>query len=154
MALNDEASTRRWLPSHVYPTLADARAAIDFLIACYSTPGDPSAGPYVLAVDESGTGLLLGHVGFSPLGREVEVSYAIAESARGRGYGAEALVRACDWVARAFGLQDLVAITAVANVASRVTLERASFVHVHDTSMDVQGTERAVSRYARRSRDA
>ena len=147
MALNAEASTRRWLPSHVYATPDDASSALELLIACYSASGRPQLGPYVLAVEHGQTSRLLGHLGFSPLGGEVEVSYAIAESARGRGYVAESLVNACNWIADAFTVSRVVAVTARANVASRRTLERASFVHSQDEDMVFQGNQETVSRY-------
>lgn len=152
MALNAEASTRRWLPSHVYATLDDATAAMAYLIGCCASPGDPRLAPYVLAVEEVATCQLLGHVGFSPFDGGVEVSYAIAESARGRGLGTEALLQACDAVAEAFGLQNILAITASANVASRRLLERAGFVLVRDEVMRFQGAQEAVSRYSRTRR--
>ena len=82
--LNAEPSTRLWLPSHVYTSSAEARAALEFLISAYSTPGNPQRAPYVLAVERTDDGQLLGHVGFSPIDAEVEVSYSIAESARTR----------------------------------------------------------------------
>lgn len=147
MALNAEPSTRLWLPSHVYATADEAHARLEHLISSYKEPGHPQLGPYVLAVTETRSARLLGHVGFSPLDHEVEVSYAIAESARGRGYGVEALACACDWVATAFLVSRVVAITAVANSSSRRTLERASFVHVRDEYMVFQGGRQAVSRY-------
>ena len=147
MALNAEASTRRWLPSHVYATPDDAFSALAFLISCYSAPGRPQLAPYVLAVEHRETTRLLGHVGFSPLGGEVEVSYAIAESARGRGHGAESLINACNWIADVFTVSRVVAVTANANVASRRTLERASFVHMEDEDMVFQGNQQTVSRY-------
>jgi RimJ/RimL family protein N-acetyltransferase len=147
MALNAEASTRRWLPSHVYASVDDAVAALRFLIACYCAPGDPRRGPYVLAIDHAGTDRLLGHVGFSPLGDEVEVSYAIAEAARGKGYAAEALVHACSWIACAFAIPHVLAVTATDNLASRRALARASFAHMQDEVMMFQGAQRAVSRY-------
>jgi RimJ/RimL family protein N-acetyltransferase len=151
MALNAEASTRRWLPSHVYASLDDAVAALGFLISCYAAPGSPQLAPYVLAVEQASTRELLGHVGFSPLDDEVEVSYAIAEAARGRGYAAEALVHACDWLADVCRVPSVLAITASANVASRRLLERASFAHVRDEPMRFQGVEQTVSRYRRRA---
>ena len=149
MALNGEPSTRRWLPSHVYATLDHATSAVDFLISCYAQPGDPRLAPYVLAVEQSGTSQLLGHVGFSPFDSEVEVSFAIAESARSRGYATEALVHACNWVTESCKLPTVLAITASANVASRRVLERASFLHVREEVMLFQGAEWNVSRYCR-----
>jgi RimJ/RimL family protein N-acetyltransferase len=147
MALNGEPSTRRWLPSHVYVDAKEATERMRYLVSCYSSPGDPRLGPYVLAVEHLASEMLLGHVGFSPLDRDVEVSYAVAEDYRGRGYGAEALFHACKWAASSFGLKSLLAITASENVPSRHTLERAGFDHREDSVMRFQGSEQAVSHY-------
>jgi RimJ/RimL family protein N-acetyltransferase len=149
MALNGEVSTRHWLPSHVYASLDDAVAALEFLISCYAAPGHPRLAPYVLAIEDAGTRELLGHVGFSPLDAEVEVSYAIAEAARGRGYATEALVHACNWLADACEVPSVLAITATANVPSRRLLERATFAHERDELRRFQGAEQTVSRYRR-----
>ena len=118
MALNGEPSTRHWLPSHVYSSPEAAEAALRFLVSAYASPGDPRLGPYVLALDDGRSGELLGHVGFSPLQGEVEVSFAIAESARKRGYAVEALLHGCGWIAGAFELPSIVAVTAAGNAAS------------------------------------
>ena len=147
MRLNGEPTTRRWLPSHVYEDLAQADLALGYLVGCYSSPGDARLGPYVLAVEQHETGRLLGHVGFSPLADDVEVSYAITEEMRGRGYGSEALAAACGWAARRFALGTLVALTASANRPSRRTLERAGFRHCADEVRPFQGSEQPVSRY-------
>lgn len=149
LELNAESSTRRWLPSHVYASREDADAALRHLIDACAAPGDPRLGPYVLGIEHLGTGSLIGHVGFSPLEGEVEVSYAIAESARGQGLGAQALDASCAWACRCFGLPGVVAVTASENVASRFTLERAGFVHVLDCAMRFQGLRQVVSRYRR-----
>jgi RimJ/RimL family protein N-acetyltransferase len=147
MELNAEPSTRRWLPSHVYASEHEAIERMKYLISCYSKPGDPRLGPYVLAVDHLASGTLLGHVGFSPFDAEVEVSYAIAESHRQRGYGSEALLFACQWAASSFDLPRLLALTESANAPSRLTLERARFAHIEDSTMRFQGAEQVVSRY-------
>lgn len=147
MALNGEPTTRRWLPSHVYANADEAVDRLQYLIACYASPGDPRLGPYVLAVDHLASGRLLGHVGFSPFDDDVETSYAIAEDARGRGYGSEALRHACRWAAERFGLPRILALTESANEPSRRTLDRAGFVHDGDTVMRFQGTPQEVSRY-------
>ncbi len=147
MELNGEPTTRRWLPSHVYADINEATSRMRYLISCYASPGDPRLGPYVLAVEHLASGALLGHVGFSPLDDEVEVSYAIAEGSRGRGYGSEALLHACQWAAGNFNLPGILAITESENAASRRTLERAAFVHVEDTAMRFQGNQQTVSRY-------
>ena len=146
-ALNAESSTRHWLASHVDPTLEDASSRLRYLISCYSAPGHPQLGPYVMAVEHKDEGKLLGHVGLSPFDDEVEVSYSIAESSRGRGYGTEALVHACNWLADAFAVSRVLALTESANVISRRLLDRPSFVRVHEAVMMFQGREQLVSRY-------
>lgn len=148
MVLNAEPTTARWLPSHVYPTLDAACARINHLITCYTAPGHPRLGPYVLAVDYKADGKLLGHVGFSPYNDDVEVSYAIAESARGHGYGAEALVCACNWACDVFALPRLLAITESANLGSRRLLATASFLFLHEEIMTFQGSEQSVGHHA------
>ena len=147
MELNGEPSTRRWLPSHVYADVNVATLRLRHLVACYSSPGDPRLGPYVLAVEHAASGALLGHVGFSPIGGEVEVSYAIAEGSRGRGYGSEALRFSCPWAAESFDLPGILAITESENTPSRRTLQRAAFVHAGDTIMQFQGSRQTVCRY-------
>lgn len=147
MKLNGEPTTRRWLPSHVYADSAEAQDTLRYLISCYASPGDPRKGPYVLAVEHLASGRLLGHVGFSPLDDEVEVSYAIAEDARSCGYGTEALLRACHWAVTTFDLPAVLAITESENTPSRRTLERAGFGHAGDLVMRFQGRMELVSRY-------
>jgi RimJ/RimL family protein N-acetyltransferase len=147
MELNAEPSTRRWLPSHVYADMSEATSRMQYLTSCYSSPGDPRLGPYVLAVEHLASGALLGHVGFSPFDAEVEVSYAIAERSRRLGYGSEALFYSCQWAAERFSLPSILAITESENAPSRRTLERAAFVHDEDTVMRFQGTQQTVSRY-------
>ncbi len=152
--LSTEASTSRWLPSHVDPTIEDAVSRLAYLVSCYVDPGDPVKGPYVLAVEHRDTGRLLGHLGFSPVDDEVEVSYSIAEAARGRGYGVETLVHGCAWLAETFAVPQIIAITASANAASRRVLERAAFVLEHEGAMIFQGREEIVSRYRWRASEA
>lgn len=147
MALNGEPSTRHWLPSHVYATEAAAHQAMGYLVGCYTSPGHPALGPYVLGVEEQASGSLIGHVGLSPLGPEVEVSYAMAEAARGHGFGAEALSHTCQWASDTFHLGQLLAITASANAASRCLLQRAGFEFVEERRSRFQGQEETVSRY-------
>jgi len=147
VSLNGEETTRRSLPSQVYLDLPQAVAALDYLIKCYSCPGDAKLAPYVLGIEHRETAQLLGHVGFSPLAGEVEVSYAIVEASRGRGYATEALAQACVWAAEAFALRRLVAVTASENLPSRRTLDRAGFLHSGDGIMRFQGSEQNVSRY-------
>lgn len=147
MELNGEPSTRLWLPSHVYADMNEATSRMRYLSSCCLSPGDPRLAPYVLAVEHLASGALLGHVGFSPFDGDVEVSYAIAEGSRGRGYGSEALLYACSWAAANFNLPGVLALTESDNTSSRRTLERAEFDHVEDKLMRFQGIQQLVSRY-------
>jgi RimJ/RimL family protein N-acetyltransferase len=146
-ALNREDTTRHWLPSHVYQDVADAEAALRYLIDSCSSPGDPRLGPYVLGVEHLGSGALIGHVGFSPLDDEVEISFAVGERFRCRGHAVEAIVVACRWVCSTFGLRSLVAVTAIDNTASQRTLDRCGFTWTEDKVMNFQGSEGRVRVY-------
>ena len=55
MELNGELSTRRWLPSHVYPDTDAAISRMHYPVSCYSSPGDPRLGPYVMAAGSQQT---------------------------------------------------------------------------------------------------
>ena len=147
-ALSDEETSRTWLPSQVYRDRAHACAVLESLIGHYSTPGNPSKGPYVLAIEDRADGSLIGHVGFSPLENDVEIGFAIAERRQGQGLAVEAIGAACRWVFEAFGLERILGVTSAANVASTRTLRRAGFVHVEDKVMHFQGTETDVRVYA------
>jgi RimJ/RimL family protein N-acetyltransferase len=147
MVLNAEPTTRRWLPSHVYASLSDAVEAMQYLVGCYSSPADPRLGPYVLALELARTKQLLGHVGFSPLYGEVEISYAVAEADRGHGHASAAVSCACKWLAGQFGVRKVLALTASANTPSRRLLVRTGFVHVRDETRRFQGVEQPVSHY-------
>lgn len=149
MALNAEPSTGRWLPSHVYATLDEAVATVQVLIDCCIAPADPRLAPYVLALDTVPDARLIGHVGFSPLDGEVEVSYAVAEAERGHGHAATAVTLACDWLAARWGIVEVVALTARDNEPSRRLLDRTGFVHERDEVRAFQGEVATVSHYRR-----
>ena len=72
MELNGQLSTRRWLPSHVYADMNAATSRMRYLVSCHSSPGDPRLGPVRLGRRAPRQRSSLGHVGFSPLGNEVE----------------------------------------------------------------------------------
>jgi len=153
-ALSDEETSRTWLPSQVYRDHAHACSVLESLIRSYSNPGNPTEGPYVLAIDSRADGTLIGHVGFSPLGDDVEIGFSIAERCQRHGLGTEAIGAASRWVFRAFGLKRILGVTSKANIPSIRTLRRAGFVHEEDKVMNFQGREEEVHVYvlSRRSR--
>ena len=148
LLLSNEETSRAGLPSQVYRDHAHAVSALAFLMKHYSTPGNPRHGPYVLAVEHRSHGVLIGHVGFSPLGAEVEIGFSIAQDYQGKGLASEAIVAASRWVFEGFGLDTIIAVTSAVNTASKRTLARAGFVHERDESMNFQGTVQDVSLYA------
>jgi RimJ/RimL family protein N-acetyltransferase/predicted enzyme related to lactoylglutathione lyase len=146
-ALSNEATSRTWLPSQVYKDDAEAVSALKSLIRHYSTPANPRKGPYVLAIENRATGTLIGHVGFSPFGDDVEIGFAIAQNHQRRGCATEAIVAASCWIFQSFDLERIIAITSSENIASRRALLRARFAFERDEVMDFQGTNQSVSIY-------
>lgn len=147
LTLSRETAFQVWLPSQVYRDQTHATAALAFLIDQYASPGHPQHGPYVLAIEHRVDQSLIGHVGFSPLGPEVEIGFAIGQAYQGRGLATEAVAAAARWAVRAFALAYILGIAAVANQASRHTLARAQFAYQGDQLRPFQGTEQIVSVY-------
>ena len=133
--MSQEASTKKWLPSQVYRDEAHAASVIAFLASHYRPDIDPRAAPYVLGIEMKATGELVGHVGLSPLHREVEVGFAVKESARGKGIAREAVRAMCS----AFPSLPIIGVTALDNVPSQCVLLRAGFVREEDRRMPFQG---------------
>ncbi len=146
-ALSDEESSRTWLPSQVYRDHAHACAVLESLIGHYSNPGNPTEGPYVLGIESRTDGTLIGHVGFSPLGNDVEIGFSIAERCQRQGLATEAIGAASRWAFTTFGLKRILGVTSKANLASMRTLRRAGFVHEEDRVMNFQGSVEEVRFY-------
>jgi RimJ/RimL family protein N-acetyltransferase len=125
----------------VYRDHAHACSVLASLIRHYSNPGNPTEGPYVLAIECRADGTLIGHVGFSPLGNDVEIGFSIAERSQRQGLATEAIGAASRWAFRTFGLMRIIGVTSSANIASMRTLRRAGFVHEEDKVMRFQGRE-------------
>jgi len=147
LALSREPSAQAWLPSQVFRDQPHAAAVLASLIEQYAAPGHPRHGPYVLAIEHRLAQRLIGHVGFSPLGPDVEIGFAIGQAHQGRGLAAEAVVAASRWAMRAFALDQILGIAAAANQASRRTLARAQFAYCGDQPRRFQGAEQIVSVY-------
>src|SRR6185295_5268404 len=126
---SNEEAARTWLPSQVYDSLSQAQAAVRHLIDQYSDPACPRLGPYVLGIEHKDARTLIGHVGFSPWNGEVEIGFAVGRSYQGQGLAREAVVAASNWALRTFALERIVAVAAVANIASNQLLLRANFTH-------------------------
>lgn len=121
LALSQEPGMRRWVPDEVYADLAEARDALDFLIARY--PGREL--PYVLAVCLGDR--LIGHVGLSALLDGVEIGYAIGQADQGRGYAAEAVRALTAWGRSTLGLPFVYGSVEPDNAPSVRVLRRAGY---------------------------
>ena len=148
LALSNEESLVKWLPSQVYVDHAHAVSVLEFLIGKSTSPADPRLEPYVLAVEDPRTHDLIGHVGFSPLGDEVEIGFAIKESHQGRGIATEVIGAASRWCFRSYAIDRILAITSSANGAAMRALERSGFEWRGNELMDFQGTLQPVATFA------
>lgn len=148
-ALSNEAPARKWLSSQIYRDAAHALSAVQILIRRQSDPGDPRLGAYVLAVERRSQPGMIGHVGLSPLGPDVEVGFGIAVAHQRRGFACEAVAAMCAWAFQAFHLPRIIGVCDAENIASSRTLVSSGFVHQERKVLHFQGTEQMVDVYAR-----
>lgn len=148
LSLSREASLRQRIPDQVYRDEREAADALRFLIAQYAATS-PCSSPYVLAACLATSGHLVGHVGFSPLGGDVEVGYAIAMEHQGKGLATECVSAAVPWALGAFGLPSVVGLVAVDNAASCKVLERSGFVLEREGERVLHGRVQLAREYRR-----
>lgn len=146
--LSNEETVRTWLPSQVYHDFTQALSTIENLISGYSFPGHPRHGPYVLAIELRADSVLIGHVGLSPLGDDVEIGFAIAQKYQNRGFATDAVTAVSRWAFQTFHLNRIIGITSAANMASKRVLERAQFIREENRMMVFQGLKQEVNIYA------
>jgi len=142
-ALSQEAGIRAWIPDQVYDDEAHALRVAQYLIAQYGK-SLPEA-PFVLGVcvgDE-----LVGHVGLSAAGDDIEIGYAIGDAHVGKGLATQA-VRAM--LAQA-ALPTVVGIVASDNAGSCRVLEKAGFTLSGETTRPLHGVTRSVRTYRYRT---
>lgn len=144
--LSREESLRSWIPDQVYRDETEAADVLRFLIAQYPVAAPPSS-PYVLAVCLADSGDLVGHVGFSPCGPDVEAGYAIAMQHQRRGLATECLRAAVPWAIERFGLPSVIGVVAADNVASCKVLERSGFAFESERERSLHGRTRMVRQY-------
>jgi RimJ/RimL family protein N-acetyltransferase len=143
-----EDAMRKWIPSQVYRDEAHAASVLEFLISQCDVPGDPRLGPYVLGVESRHSGELVGHVGLSPFGKEVEVGFAIEEAQQGKGLATEAVHAMCAWANRELALPSILGIAALGNRASQAVLRKAGFERRGERTIRMQGVEQPVVIFA------
>jgi RimJ/RimL family protein N-acetyltransferase len=145
--LSQETGMRDWLPDQVYQDEQNALAVVRYLIEKYKNPGTPAQGPFVLGICLKTNSELIGHVGLSPLGSEVEIGYAIEKKFQGRGYAAQAVAAMSEFAIRQFGLPKILAIVHRENITSCKVLERCGFSLVKETAGQLHDRKGIVRRY-------
>lgn len=144
-AMSQEIGMRTWLSDQVYEDANTALEVLRYLIAKYRDPGTPALAPYVLGICRSSE--LIGHVGLSPLGDQVEVGFAIEHRFQGRGFATEAIKAMTEWGLQNFGLSQVLGVVASDNIASRKALERAGFALIDESMRSLHGQTRLVRTY-------
>jgi len=146
-AMSQQSGIRTWLPDQVYESEAHALEVLRYLVGKCRDPGMPSLGPYVLGVCLRDSEELIGHVGLSPLGGDVEIGYAIEEERQGRGLASEAVRAMSEWALARFALPRIVGIVAAENAASCSVLRKAGFLLVEESIRTLHGRSGLVQTY-------
>lgn len=122
--LSREETLRRRMPDQVYESEAEAAEVAAFL------DGKAQEGewPFVLGIALKDSGVLIGHVGLSPIDEGIEIGYAIAMAHQGKSYGTEAVAAFSAWAMKRFSLPGIWAILMADNEASRRVLEKAGYI--------------------------
>lgn len=144
--LSQEASLGEWIPDQVYKDAQQAREVLEFLISQYKLPIDPYIRPFVIGI-ETKAGHLIGHVGLSPRGDDVEIGYAIGEHYTGKGYATQAVECISKWVTTHLKLSRIIAIVATENIGSAKVLEKAGYNLIAERDMVYLGKIRKCREY-------
>lgn len=124
--IHRDEEVKKWIPNECYADLAEAREAAEFFADCVSR----KELPFVLAVEEKGTGELIGDTGINEVeGKpgEVELGYVICRECRGRGWAAELAQAMTAFAFSAFQARALYARVMRGNDASVKVLEKCGY---------------------------
>lgn len=144
--LSQEKSLKEWIPDQVYKDEAEARNILEFLIAQYEFSIEPILRPFVMAV-ETKTGQLIGHVGLSARGDEVEIGYAIGEKNAGKGFATQAVECVSKWATSSLNIERIIGIVASENVGSGRVLEKAGYSLISEKEVPYLGKVRKCREY-------
>jgi len=112
--LSNEESLKKFLPDQVYADINQAKETLEFLISKY----ERISFPYVMAVVEKSSGVLIGHAGLSKVDKGIEIGYAIGMKYQRKGYAKEAVNAYTDWAKVNLGLDKIYGLVEVDNSAS------------------------------------
>jgi RimJ/RimL family protein N-acetyltransferase len=135
LAMSREPGMVRWLPDQVYANLAEAEEVLGFLIGCYrfhdggsgAAPAGLDGQPFVLGLERTADGSLIGHVGLSATELGAEIGFAVEEAAQGHGFARAGVGLMLALAASRFGLSEVLGIVEDGNQASRRVLESCGF---------------------------
>ena len=127
--MSHEEDYRKFLPDQYYPEIETAEKTLDFLISQYSET-NKLANAFVLGIQEVSTGLLIGHVGLSPINSGIEVGYAVRDSHKNQAYATESVSLMLDIAFNDFMIQEVYGVVEQENKASVAVLEKCGF-HLH-----------------------
>ena len=145
--LSQEEGLKRFIPDQVYKDEAEAAGVLSFLIAQYADPEAARSGTYAQAVELKESGELIGHVGLSPAGGEMEIGYAIAEAHQGKGYATELVRETVRWALEDEGLPCVLGIVDSDNLGSIRVLEKAGFALMEERERKLHGIMALVRSY-------
>ncbi len=133
-----EEGMKKWIPDQVYSEENEAHEVLEFLISRYNNP-DPKTKPFVLGIELTTTGELIGHAGLSPLNERVEIGYAVEEKHQGKGFATEAVKALSVYGIKHFGLDGITGIVDSANAASVRVLEKSGYSFVREETRNAFG---------------
>ena len=121
----DEA-VKKWFPNEAYADLEETIDAIQFYMDCVNKKNLP----YVLAVELTESGVLIGDTGVNQVeGKpsEFEIGYVIRNGYRGNGYAAELVEGMGQFLKSYFGMDIVYGRVIRGNNASAKVLEKCGF---------------------------
>lgn len=137
--LSQEEGMRQWIPDQVYEDEEETVGVLKFLMAQYEGEPNPKEAPFILGVTLKETGELIGNVGLSPLGDDVEIGYAIGEEYQGNGYATESIIAITKWALKEIELGEILGIVDSKNQASWRALEKSEFEFIEESKREAFG---------------
>ena len=150
-AMSQESGIRKWIPDQVYEDERNANEALQYLIAQYRNEKAPAQAPCVLGIGLKSSSELIGHVGLSPLGSQIEIGYAIEVKCQNRGYASQAVTAMAEWGIQCLSLPLIVGVVSAENVSSCKVLEHAGFSLVEEAMGQLHDRKGIVRTYQRRN---
>ena len=150
-AMSQEPGIRKWIPDQVYKDERNAIEVLQYLIAQYRDKEAPARTPCVLGICLKSSSELIGHVGLSPLGSQIEIGYAIEVKYQNRGYASQAVTAMSEWGIQYFSLPLIVGVVSSENASSCGVLEHAGFSLAKEAMGQLHGRKGIVRTYHKKS---